>query len=119
MFEAREQKRLQRENDASHFREAERKRLWQLWEQATPAGGTKVDEYLRGRGLQLPQECPGLRYLPFAIYYHGETVDSRGHAAPAMRHTGPAMLAAFIRVDGKFGGLHMTWLSAQEPPGKL
>ena len=35
-------------------------------------------------------------------------------------HSGPAMCAAFIRADGTFGGLHLTWLEADmaSPPVK-
>jgi hypothetical protein len=34
--------------------------------------------------------------------------------SPRMIHSGPAMLAAFIRPDGTFGGLHMTWLTTRD-----
>ncbi len=110
LFEAREKKRIAREKTAAGFREAERKRLFKMWQGALPIHGTPAARYLEGRGLALPQTCPGLRYLPQAAYWHGETVDSRGHKSPVMIHSGPAMLAAFIRPDGRFGGLHMTWL---------
>jgi hypothetical protein len=53
------------------------------------------------------------------IYWHGETIDSHGRGSPRALHTGPAMLAAFIRPDGHFGGLHITWLSADAPPAKV
>jgi hypothetical protein len=46
-------------------------------------------------------------------------VDSSGPQARRADPPGPAMLAAFIRPDGKFGGLHMTWLTTDDvPPGK-
>ncbi|WP_296741408.1 CHC2 zinc finger domain-containing protein [Mesorhizobium sp.] len=119
LFEEREAKRLAREKTSEQYRENERRRLWRQWKSALPIAGTPVADYLAGRGLQIPEPCPGLRYLPSAIYYHGETVDARGNNSPRALHSGPAMLAAFIRPDGKFGGLHITWLSADRPPAKL
>jgi len=111
LFDERERKRLAREKTAVGYREAERKRLWHTWEAAVKdLAGTPVEAYLAGRGLQLPARCPGIRYLPSAPYFHGESVDERGRKSPIKIHSGPAMLAAFIRADGTFGGLHMTWL---------
>ncbi len=121
LFEERERKRLAREKTAAGFREAERKRLFKTWKSALHIYGTPVERYLAGRGLQLPASCPGLRYLPSAPYWHGETIDDRGRKQPVKIHQGPAMLAAFIRSDGTFGGLHMTWLEAdlESPPVKV
>lgn len=111
LFEARETKRLAREKVAATYREAERKRLFKTWQSAIAVYGTPVESYAGGRALLLPPICPGLRYLPSAPYWHGETIDSRGRKSPVMIHSGPAMLAAFIRADGKFGGLHTTWFT--------
>jgi hypothetical protein len=120
LFEARETKRLAREKTAAGFREAERKRLWRMWESAVrDIHSTPVERYLAGRGLVVPATCPGLRYLPKAPFWHGETVDSRGHKSPVLLHSGPAMLAAFIRGDGTFGGLHTTWLDGSVRPIKI
>jgi hypothetical protein len=119
LFEERERKRLAREKTAAGYREAERKRLFRTWKSAVEdLAGTPVQRYLEGRGLQLPARCPGLRYLPSAPYWHGEVVDSRGHRSPRQIHAGPAMLAAFIRSDGTFGGLHLTWLTTDAMPTK-
>ena len=118
LFEAREKKRIEREKTAGDFREAERKRLFRTWKKRMAVHGTPVEAYAGGRGLQLPAACPGLGYLPAAPYWHGEKVDSRGHKSPVMIHSGPAMLAAFIRRDGKFGGLHTTWLTRDAVPTK-
>jgi len=119
LFEAREAKRLAREKEADRYREAERKRLYRQWTSAMPIAGTPAADYLTGRGLMVPEHCPGLRYLPSAIYWHGETIDSHGRSGPRAFHTGPALLAAFIRADGRFGGLHMTFLGAGDPPTKV
>lgn len=111
LFEAREKKRIEREKTAAGYREAERKRLWRTWDKAVrEIHGTPLESYANGRGLVLPARCPGLRYLPSSPYFHGEIIE-RGQKRARKIHTGPAMLAAFIRPDGKFGGLHITWLS--------
>jgi hypothetical protein len=119
LFEAREKKRLAREKQTETFREKERRRLWGVWSRAQTIHGTPAARYLEGRGLALPASCPGLRYLPQAAYFHGETIDERGHKSPHAIHSGPAMLAAFVRPDGRFGGLHFTYLSADDPARKL
>ena len=114
MFEAREAKRIAREKEADRYREAERKRLWKMWDGAGDIHETYGERYLAGRGLRLPEACPGLRYLDRAPYWHGEQLDDQGRKSPVSLHTGPAMLGAFIRADGKFGGLHITWLAGTE-----
>lgn len=119
LFEAREAKRLAREKESAKYREAERRRLFTLWKSAAPIHGTPADRYLARRDLFLPASCPGLRYLPAAPYWHGEQLDSQGRKSPVLLHSGPAMLAAFVRPDGHFGGLHMTWLDGEDTPGKL
>jgi hypothetical protein len=115
IFEERERKRLAREKTSADYREAERKRLFRSWKGAMPIHGTIAARYLEeGRGLMLPDYCPGLKFLPSAPYFHGEEIDDRGRKSPRKIHTGPAMLGAFIRPDGKFGGLHTTWLTVHE-----
>jgi hypothetical protein len=119
LFEVREKRRLAREKQTEAYREKERKRLYKVWQKAEPIHGTLAARYLEGRGLALPASCTGLRYLASAAYFHGEAIDERGHKSPRAIHSGPAMLAAFIRPDGRFGGLHFTYLSADDPPRKL
>lgn len=119
IFEERERKRLAREKASANYREAERKRLFQTWKSAAPIHGTIAARYLDGRGLQLPEHCPGLRFLPSMAYWHGEQLDERGRKSPRQIHAGPAMCGAFIRPDGKFGGLHLTWLSTSDLDEKI
>jgi hypothetical protein len=64
LFEERERKRLAREKTSADYREAERKRLFRTWKSALPIHDTVAARYLEGRGLQLPERCPGLRFLP-------------------------------------------------------
>ena len=119
LFEAREKKRLEREKTSADFRDRERKRLWQTWQRAKPIHLTLAHAYLEARGLVLPAECPGLRYLAEAPYFHGEQLDERGLKSPVLLHKGPAMIAAFIRPDGRFGGLHTTWITDSLTPTKI
>jgi hypothetical protein len=116
LLEERERKRLVREKTSADYREAERKRLFRTWKSAMPIGDTVAARYLEGRGLVLPQHCPGLRFLPTMAYWHGETIDERGRKGPRQIYSGPAMCGAFIRPDGKFGGLHLTWLNVTASP---
>lgn len=119
LLEDREKKRLAREAQSERYRENERKRLWTIWEDAQPIHGSHVEAYLAGRGLQVPASCPGLRYQPQMVYWHGEMIDAGGRISPRALHSGPAMLAAFIRPDGRFGGLHITWLTTDPTPTKV
>ncbi|NPU69990.1 DNA primase [Bradyrhizobium sp. 83012] len=115
----REAKRARREAEAAKYREAERRRLWKIWDGAGDIAGSVAARYLAGRGLALPEKCPGLRFLEAAAYFHGDEIDDVGRKSARVLSRGPAMLAAFIRPDGHFGGLHMTWLVDGDPPVKL
>lgn len=110
----RERKRLANEKKAVEFREAERKRLWRMWEKMSPIHGTFAEEYLAGRALEIPDHCPGLRASMQPIgYFHGQKIDERtGKPIARMIRSGPVMAGAFIRADGKFGGMHLTYLDA-------
>ncbi|PPQ42147.1 DUF7146 domain-containing protein [Rhodopseudomonas palustris] len=120
LAEQREAKRLKREADAERYREQERRRLRNMWDRAEPLRGTPAERYLTAtRGLILPDKTPGLRFLPAAAYFHGEEEDERGRISRAVLHRGPAMIAAFIRGDGRFGGLHFTYFTDTDPPRKL
>lgn len=119
LINERESKRVARELVAAQYREAERKRLWKIWHAAADIHDTHAARYLAGRALQLPAHCPGLRFIDAAPYYHGAEENERGRKSARVIHTGPAMVAAFIRPDGHFGGLHMTWLSAGDVPVKV
>src|ERR1035437_4678314 len=44
--------------------------------------------------------------------------DVAGAASTKPVHTGPAMLAAIVGADGRFSGLHITWLDLARPKGK-
>ncbi|MBX3543598.1 DNA primase [Chelatococcus sp.] len=99
------------EQDAAKFREQERARLHRIWEHGEPLAGSLAADYLAGRGIKAP---PGarLRCHPEMYYFHGETRDESGRRNPRMIHTGPAMVAAIVGPDGRFSGIHITYLDA-------
>lgn len=70
-----------------------------LFAASKPIEGTLAEEYLRGRGLVLPEDCAALRFHP-RCYYHGE----QG------REVWPALLAAVTDNAGTITGVHRTWL---------
>lgn len=104
-------KAAQNEAAAAEFRERERGTLYEVWKRGVPATSSTVDRYLAMRGLNgAPTQA--LRCIEAMPYYESGRKDA------AIIHRGPAMLAAFVR-GGKFSGLHITWLDARQPNGKL
>ena len=72
-----------------------------LFAMSRPIEGTLVETYLRHRGITALHETASLRFHPRCYY------------RPANRSTlqiWPAMIAAVTDLDGKFTGVHRTWL---------
>ena len=96
---------------ADKKREEERTRLHGVWCGAVPIERTAAFGYLQGRGIAVPGLR--LRAVDRMAYFHGQE-ERQGRfgpfKGPRKIHEGPAMLAAVIRPDGRFGGLHITWL---------
>jgi hypothetical protein len=64
----------------------------------------------RGPRPGAARHCPGLRFCPRC--HTGTARPSTSAAAIAAADLfGPGDVGAFIRPDGKFGGLHLTWLN--------
>ena len=103
--------------EASIYRERERRRLYEIWRNAAPLVGTPVEPYLGGRGISWRLGELDLRFA-VAPYFHGEEEDERGRKSPRRIYEGPAMLAAFVGPDGRFRGLHLTWIDAARPGEK-
>jgi CHC2 zinc finger len=103
----------EREREAQQFRERERGTLHDIWNHAIAPAGTAVEAYLAVRGLPLPPDAgKRLRCVPEMPYFlHG------GRDAPVLWR-GPAMVAPIVGPDGKFKGLHFTYLDPSEPKGK-
>jgi len=110
--------RARREAEAERYRERARRELYGLWKASPPFSGTPVEAYLRERGLTWRLGDLVLRYAADLPYLHGETIDETGRKAGRVIHRGPAMLAAFVGADGRFLGLHRTWIDAQRPGAK-
>lgn len=118
-----ERDRRARENEARQKRAAEKyrreaiARARRIWQEGVPAEGTPVRGYLARRGItaaMLPSLPICLRFHP-ALPYMVEI----GGGAWREIHRGPAMLAAVQGPDGKFCGVHRTWIDLDRPKGKL
>ena len=109
------------DKSADEFRQRERKKLYDIWNNAKPAAGSPVERYLQLRGLTLPV-WPGradrLRCVPEMPYFHGqeEGPDGRKRERVIGRH--PAMVAPIVGPDGKFRGLHFTYIDLGQASGK-
>jgi len=115
--EERRRKAEARESSEARFREKERHRLYQMWRAARPLAGSMAEAYLTLRGLVAPPGAP-LRFSPRVAYFHGLTETDDGRSARRMLGEGPAMLAAITNAEGRFCGLHCTWLDLTRPKGK-
>lgn len=103
-----------RNRDAATFRERERGTLHDIWNHALAPAGTAVEQYLELRKLALPPDAgKRLRCVPEMPYF------ANGGKDAAALWRGPAMVAPIVRPDGKFGGLHFTYLDLAQPKGKL
>lgn len=116
----------QHEQASARFREQERERCWAYWQDARPAAHTLVHRYLtEARGLpEIPELWGRLRYHAHMPYYGPRAAyeredGSRGRAMPPLLHKGPAMLAPILGPDGRFAGLHITWIDLAQEKGKL
>ncbi|WP_131194055.1 DUF7146 domain-containing protein [Lichenihabitans psoromatis] len=100
-----------REAEALDYRDRERARMFKVWREARPIAGTIVERYLALRRVQAPAEAR-LRFLPNYALWSGP------QPSGTIVHRGPAMMAAIVGPDGKFGGLHTTWIDLTDPDGK-
>lgn len=106
-------KRARREKDAVRYRENERRRLFRLWGEGKPVAGSIVEAYLARRGVAAPAGAC-LRAHDHAPYFEDLAGGKRREI-----WRGPAMLAAILGPDGRFAGLHQTWIDLDQPKGKL
>jgi len=105
-----EASRVRAERSNNQFREDERRRCHGLWKNGEPARGSLVEAYLRWRGIPGVPEGAKLRLHREIHLRHPAGRDG------AIVWTGPAMLAPIAGNDGRFIGLHMTWLDPRLDP---
>ncbi|MBP2147951.1 DUF7146 domain-containing protein [Xanthobacter flavus] len=117
---AREEQRRARaarqEAENNRYREAERRKVYALWGASMPIAGTPAEAYLARRGIPDPRSRD-LRFKADFAFCHGhEEVDGRSYSR--VLHRGPALVAAITGPDGRFRGLHMTWIDLARRKGK-
>ncbi|WAC26408.1 DUF7146 domain-containing protein [Ancylobacter sp. SL191] len=112
------EKKRQQDAATARYREEERERLHRWWKHGQHWRGTPVETYLREvRGVEIPATAR-LRYrfdTPFTVV---DGKDEWGNVLYRVIHRGPAMLGAITAPDGRFSGLHITWLDLARPKGK-
>ncbi|MGQ3671208.1 DUF7146 domain-containing protein [Xanthobacter sp. TB0136] len=118
---AREAERRAREEklrqEAESYREVERQKLYRQWKALHPLSGTAAEVYLRDiRGLDIPAGAH-LRFARDLPYYHGKHMVN-GRERHRVLHSGPALVAATTLGDGRFAGLHFTWIDINAPKGR-
>ncbi|WP_424363587.1 DUF7146 domain-containing protein [Methylocystis parvus] len=91
------------------YREAERRRAWGFWARALPIGGTPAEAYLEKRRIR-PHPTSRLRYAP--------EMELWNESKSCVARRGPALLAAIEGVDGRFTGVHVTWIDLGTEKGK-
>jgi len=86
------------EREASADAEKMRERAYALWCGSAPCAGTLAERYLAARGLPELAHSKALRFRPDCWH--------REH-----RSRLPAMVAAVTDIEGRFLGIHRTWLA--------
>jgi hypothetical protein len=113
--------------ETNQFREKERSRAYAIWREAKPfARDGHVAGYLSGRAIdpalaRLPgAHCREHEQLSFWHYVDTGRKDPAGKPIKDWRiiHRGPAMLWPIVGRDGRFLGVHSTWLEPGAPKGK-
>ncbi|PPD10349.1 MAG: DNA primase [Methylocystis sp.] len=110
---AREQARIAEEarqaRVAAEYREAERRRAWGFWKRSLPLVGTPAQAYLEKRRIRA-HETARLRFAP--------DMELWTKPGGVIARRGPAMIAAIEGCEGRFTGVHVTWIDLEQPKGK-
>lgn len=96
------------EREEIDYRERERRAAWDIWQAGRSPVHTDVDDYMRGRGLPLPPHGVIRFHEDLPFWLEGKTII----------HRGSAMLAAITNDQGRFAGVHMTWIDPAQPGSK-
>ncbi len=99
------------EANSERYRRREIRTLRGWWEAAERAAGSPVEAYLALRRCTLPRGAC-LRYRPAAELW------ADGKKGAALVHVGPAMVGAILGPEGRFTGLHTTWIDLAAADGK-
>ena len=105
-----------REHNA--WRERERERCFQFWTKAVPIGSTPAEAYLTLRAIKAPPDAH-LRYAPEHPLFGETYVDDGGRKQYPVLHRGPALLAGITGPDGRFAGVHATWIDPRIGSGDM
>lgn len=91
--------------------QVKRRKAYDIWTAGKPWKDTPVSVYLReARGIPDISPFADIRFSPAEPYF--VPIDRPGSRKRyEMIWTGPAMLAAFTKPDGRFAGVHITWLA--------
>ncbi|WP_296585699.1 CHC2 zinc finger domain-containing protein [Xanthobacter sp.] len=114
--EQRRARQAEREAENNRYREAERRKVYALWGASMPIAGTPAEAYLARRGIPNPPSR-ALRFKADFAFCHGQE-DVGGRTYARVLHRGPALVAAITGPDGRFRGLHMTWIDLSRRKGK-
>ncbi|RWO57152.1 primase-helicase zinc-binding domain-containing protein [Mesorhizobium sp.] len=101
----------------NQYREKARLRAWKIWQDGAPIEparhGHWVHDYFCLRAIPFPAwRIKALREVSQLPYWH------RRNGEFVVIHSGPAMLAAITGPDGRFIGVHRTWLDLGRANGK-
>lgn len=107
----------ERAREANAFRRRAISEARAIWQAGQPAEDTPVRDYLTRRGIDrarfpMPKT---IRFDPARPYMTG----AEGGRGWQELWRGPCMLAAIQGADGKFIGVHQTWIDLGQPKGKL
>lgn len=110
-------KEQQRQRDTNLYREKARWQAYSIWKRRKPAGKI-IQAYLDCRNIKADVSELGAALGEFAsLEYWHKPRNQRG----SVIHAGPAMVAVIqfgSHFDGRFAGVHRTWLDASQPKGK-
>ncbi|MHA4733267.1 DUF7146 domain-containing protein [Ensifer adhaerens] len=110
---AAEARAIEAESRQAHFRERDVRKARGIYASST-ASGEVVGEYLRLRtGFAVPDDLlRTLRFRAMHTYWHG--VDDLGRNIE--RYSGPALIGAFVTLEGEVTGCHQTWIDLSNSP---
>ena len=109
------------EKEQNEYRERERSTAYGIWTRAVSLMRHELAApgriYFRERGIDWP-DTVSLRYAPELPYFHGKEIDERGREHPRVIYRGPAVIAAILRPDDRFGAAHCTYIDPARPGTK-